>query len=237
MHLRRSIIGLAVGIAVIIGMFLCATSPAEAQTRPTLYWGSRGTSVRLVQWKLSDWGYYRGWVDGVFGANTHRAVVAFQRRNGLRVDGLVGPQTWRALGFGYTVAAAVAPPTYRPAPMASRSASVDLIARAISAEARGEPYRGQVAVGAVLMNRLRNARFPNSLSAVVFQPHALESVSNGLFWRRTPDAAAYSAARDAINGYDPSYGSLFFWNPAKPVSGWIWTRNIIVRIGKHVFAR
>ena len=138
-------------------------------------------------------------------------VVAFQRRNGLRVDGLVGPQTWRALGFGYTVAAAVAPPTYRPAPMASRSASVDLIARAISAEARGEPYRGQVAVGAVLMNRLRNARFPNSLSAVIFQPHALESVSNGLFWRRTPDAAAYSAARDAINGYDPSYGSLFFW--------------------------
>lgn len=236
MNLRKLSMGLTVGIVAFVVILACAITPAQAQRRPTLYWGSRGTSVRLVQWKLSDWGYYRGWVDGIFGANTHRAVVAFQRKNGLRVDGLVGPETWRALGFGYTVAAA-APAAYRPAPMPSRSATVDLVARAISAEARGEPYRGQVAVGAVLMNRLRNARFPNSLSAVIFQPHALESVSNGLFWRRTPDAAAYSAARDAINGYDPSYGALFFWNPAKPVSGWIWTRNIIVKIGKHVFAR
>ncbi|HPQ02863.1 MAG TPA: spore cortex-lytic enzyme [Bacillota bacterium] len=236
MNLKTPIMGLTVGAMIFIVVLLCAATPAKAETRPTLYWGSRGRSVRLVQWKLSDWGYYRWWVDGVFGANTHRAVLAFQRKNGLKVDGLVGPQTWRALGFGYTVAAE-APAAYKPAPMASRSASVDLVARAIAAEARGEPYRGQVGVGAVLMNRLKNPKFPHSLSAVIFQPNALESVSNGLYWRRTPDQIAYSAARDAINGFDPTYGSLFFWNPAKPVSGWIWTRNIIVKIGKHVFAR
>ncbi|MCR4425317.1 MAG: cell wall hydrolase, partial [Firmicutes bacterium] len=96
---------------------------------------------------------------------------------------------------------------------------------------------GQVAVGAVMLNRVRSGRFPNTLSGVVFQPHALESVTNGLVWRRTPSSAAYSAARDAVNGWDPTYGSIFFWNPARPVNPWIWTRRIVVRIGQHVFAR
>ena len=235
MNLQKRILGSAFVCALVAAAILLAPAPASAEVRPTLYWGTRGRSVRLVQWKLSEWGYYRGYVDGIYGARTYRAVVAFQRRNGLHVDGLVGGQTWRALGFGYTVAAAArAPATYA---TPSRSATVHLLARAVAAESHGEPYRGQVAVAAVMMNRLSNPRFPRTLSGVIFQPHALESVSNGLYWRRTPDATAYAAARDAVNGFDPTYGSIFFWNPYKPVSGWIWTRNIVTQIGKHVFAR
>jgi len=235
MNLQKRILGLALSLALAAAVMLLAPAAASAEVRPTLYWGTRGRSVRLVQWKLSEWGYYHGYVDGVYGPHTYRAVVAFQRRNGLHVDGLVGAHTWRALGFGYTVAAASRVPTAYVAP--SRSSAVHLLARAVAAESHGEPYRGQVAVAAVMMNRLKNPRFPQSLSGVIFQPNALESVSNGLYWRRTPDSTAYAAARDAVNGFDPTYGSIFFWNPYKPVAGWIWTRRIVTQIGKHVFAR
>ncbi|HLT58374.1 MAG: cell wall hydrolase [Limnochordales bacterium] len=119
----------------------------------------------------------------------------------------------------------------------SRAEDVELLARVIAAEAQGEPYVGQVAVGAVILNRVRSPQFPNSLSGVIYQPHAFESVSNGLVWRRTPSAEAYRAARDALNGWDPTYGALFFWNPSKPVNPWVWSRQITVRIGNHVFAR
>lgn len=116
-----------------------------------------------------------------------------------------------------------------------RSGNVGLLARLVCAEAEGEPYQGQVAVAAVLMNRVKSSKFPNSISGVVFQPGAFESVSNGLIWRRSPTRQAVSAARDAMNGYDPTYGCTFFWNPSKPVSGWIWTVPIRAQIGKHAF--
>jgi N-acetylmuramoyl-L-alanine amidase len=119
----------------------------------------------------------------------------------------------------------------------TRGGDVNLLARLIAAEAEGEPYQGMVAVGAVMLNRVASSKFPNSVSGCVFQPGAFESVSNGLIWRRSPSRQAVSAARDALNGYDPTYGCLFFWNPSKPVSGWIWSRSIAARIGKHVFAR
>ncbi len=209
---------------------------AEAQTRPTLYWGSRGDNVRLVQWKLQSWGYYRGRIDGIFGTQTSQAVRRFQARNGLTPDGLVGPRTWAALGFG-TAAPAATRVRAQSSRGVSRSADIDLLARVVAAEAEGEPYAGQVAVAATILNRVRNPRFPNSLSGVIFQPNAFESVSNGLIWRRTPSATSYRAARDALNGYDPTYGAIFFWNPYKPVNPWIWSRNIITQIGKHVFAR
>lgn len=118
----------------------------------------------------------------------------------------------------------------------ARSDEVELLARVIAAEAQGEPYTGQVAVGAVILNRVRHPQFPNTLAGVVYQPLAFESVMNGLIWRRTPDATAYQAARDALNGWDPTYGALFFWNPAKPVNPWVWSRSIITQIGNHVFA-
>lgn len=119
----------------------------------------------------------------------------------------------------------------------TRADELDLLARLVAAEAEGEPYAGQVAVAAVILNRVDSPQFPNSISGVAYQPLAFESVMNGLIWRRQPTAEAYNAARDALNGWDPSYGSLFFWNPSKPVSPWIWTRTIIVRIGNHVFGR
>ncbi|MBO8142350.1 MAG: cell wall hydrolase [Firmicutes bacterium] len=119
----------------------------------------------------------------------------------------------------------------------TRAEEVELLARVVAAEAQGEPYAGQVAVAAVVLNRTRSPQFPNSISGVIYQPHAFESVSNGLIWRRRPSQQAYRAAQDALNGWDPTYGSLFFWNPSKPVSPWIWSRSIVVRIGNHVFAR
>jgi N-acetylmuramoyl-L-alanine amidase len=115
--------------------------------------------------------------------------------------------------------------------------NLELLARVIAAEARGEPYIGQVAVGAVILNRVGHSGFPNTLSGVIYQPHAFESVSNGLIWRRNPTAQERQAALDAMNGWDPTYGCLFFWNPYKPVSSWIWTRTIIVQYGNHVFGR
>jgi len=117
------------------------------------------------------------------------------------------------------------------------SGNIDLLARVIAAEAEGEPFEGQVAVGSVLLNRVQSPLFPNSVASVIYQPKAFESVSNGLIWRRTPSNVAYSAARAAINGWDPTYGCIFFWNPSKKVSAWIWSRKIIRWIGNHVFAR
>lgn len=117
------------------------------------------------------------------------------------------------------------------------SGNIDLLARVIAAESQGEPYEGQVGVGAVLLNRVKSSLFPNSIAGVVYQPRAFESVSNGLIWRRTPSRVDYNAARAAINGWDPTYGCTFFWNPSKPVSSWIWTRKIVRWIGNHVFAR
>lgn len=231
---RRAIIAAATVLVLVAG--LLALSDTLSAQRRTLYWGTRGRDVRLAQWKLQQWGYYRGAIDGVYGPRMYRAVRWFQARNGLRVDGVVGPQTWRALGFSVarrTAARARATAAgYR-----GRSGDIDLLARVVAAEARGEPYAGQVAVAAVMLNRVRDPRFPKTLSGVIFQPAALESVSNGLIWQRTPDGTAYKAARDALNGYDPTYGSVFFWNPYKRVSSWIWSRPIVTQIGKHVFAR
>ncbi|KKM09337.1 hypothetical protein SY88_19330 [Clostridiales bacterium PH28_bin88] len=212
--------------------------PAVRAQAPTLYWGTAGSDVRAVQSRLSDWGYYNGPVDGVFGAETSAAIREFQRLNGLTVDGLVGEETWAALGLpGGPARAAAAPANYKPTTGVSGSQDLNLLARVVAAEAGGEPYQGQVAVASVILNRVKASSFPNTLPGVVYQPLAFESVSNGLVWRVTDLSSPMRAAQDAMNGWDPTYGSLFFWNPAKPVNRWIWTRDIVVRIGKHVFAR
>ncbi|MDF2628401.1 MAG: spore cortex-lytic enzyme precursor [Symbiobacteriaceae bacterium] len=205
---------------------------ASAQ-QPTLRWGSRGASVSLAQRKLSAWGYYKGSIDGVYGRLMYGAVISFQRKNGLRPDGVVGPRTWAALGEQGATAGGGGGGGSR---AASRADDRDLLARVISAEAKGEPYEGQVAVGAVILNRVSDSRFPNTLAGVVYQRHAFESVSNGAIYQPAT-ASTIRAARDALNGWDPSGGAVFFWNPSKPVSGWIWSRPIIKRIGAHVFAK
>ncbi|MBX5465148.1 MAG: spore cortex-lytic enzyme [Clostridia bacterium] len=237
--LRRRAAALLLGallLAAAGAVLAPARRPATAAPLPTLYWGSSGDAVRLAQQRLASWGYYHGPIDGYYGASTWEAVRLFQSRNGLPVDGTVGARTWAALGYSAQPAAAT--PAYSPAAAVGslRSGNVDLLARLVMAEAHGEPFTGQVAVAAVILNRMRNPAFPNTVAGVIFQPDAFESVSNGLIWQVTPDATAYQAAEDALNGWDPTYGSLYFWNPAKAVSGWIWTRPIALTIGHHVFA-
>jgi N-acetylmuramoyl-L-alanine amidase len=208
---------------------------SSAQQRDPLSWGSSGSAVREVQQRLSNWGYYTGPIDGIYGATTYKAVLDFQRKNGLPVDGVCGAGTFNALGMP-SAAGSSAPAGYQPTKGVSVSGDTMLLARAISAEAESEPYIGKVAVGAVLLNRVSNPAFPKTLSGVVYQGRALESVANGRV-NSEPNDDSVRAARDAINGWDPTYGCLYFWNPSKPVSAWIWTRKIVVQLGAHVFAK
>jgi len=219
-------------------LFTFHEQAAHAQKK-TLFWGSRGNDVVLVQQKLRQWGYFHGFTDGAYGSATYQAVREFQRKNGLRADGIVGPQTWGALGFSATA-------EKRPAPAAAVKATasrgviesheITLLARVIEGEAADEPFNGKLAVGSVILNRVRSSAFPNTLSGVVFQPLAFESVANGQVNRPLTNESL-KAARQAMTGYDPTGGATFFWNPSKKVSPWIWSRQIIARIGRHVFAR
>lgn len=187
-----------------------------------LYWGSQGDDVRTVQDKLLRWGYYEGEIDGVYGSRTYRAVRRFQERNGLSIDGIVGPGTAQALGIS-TAQNSV-----------GRSEEEYLLASCIHGEARGEPYVGQVAVGAVVLNRVRSPEFPNTIAGVIYQPLAFTAVADGQI-NLTPNKDAFNAARDALNGWDPTYGTLYYWNPATATSQWIWSRQVTLKIGKHWF--
>lgn len=187
--------------------------------------GSSGETVRTIQTKLKNWGYYNGSVDGIFGSQTAEAVKYFQRSNGLTADGVVGPATLEKLGIQVKGSGGSA---------SSQSNSIDLLARVISAEARGEPYSGQVAVGAVILNRVEHPSFPNSISGVVYQPGAFTCMVDGQINEPVADSA-YRAARDAINGVDPSGGAIYYFNPATATSAWIWSRPLITVIGKHRF--
>jgi len=203
---------------------------ADAQN-PVLYWGSTGDDVYRVQQRLSQWGYYTGYADGIYGYETYRAVISFQSNNGLPADGVVGPATWDALGLSAPVEA----------PAVSRGAATDrgditLLARVIEGEAADEPLLGKVAVGAVILNRTKSASFPRTVSDVIFQPDAFESISNGQAYRPLSQESL-QAAQMAMSGYDPSGGALFFWNPAKDVNPWVWSRDVVTQIGNHVFAR
>lgn len=190
--------------------------------------GSKGDVVRQIQQKLKRWGYYGGSVDGIFGSATKKAVIYFQRKNGLTPDGIVGAKTLAALGISTSSGTATGSSTYS-------SSDTNLLARLIYAEARGETYTGKVAVGAVVLNRVKSAAFPNTISGVIYQPYAFTCVSDGQI-NLSPDASALSAAKDAMNGWDPSYGSLYYYNPAVATSKWIYSRKTVVTIGKHVFA-
>lgn len=185
--------------------------------------GSRSEEVRNIQKVLKEKGYYTGNVDGIFGTRTKNAVISFQKDNGLSADGVVGKQTLKALGLaennsygGYS------------------SSDYDLLARIISAESRGEPYMGQVAVGAVVLNRIEHPSFPDTLSGVVYQKGAFSCLYDGQFWEKIEDSA-YKAATDAINGLDPSGGAIYYYNPVKSTNKWIFSRPIITTIGAHRF--
>ena len=185
--------------------------------------GSSGTTVTEIQRRLKSWGYYTGSVDGIYGSQTENAVKYFQRTNGLAVDGQVGDKTLAALDI-YNASAS----------SGASDGDVYLLARLISAEARGEPYIGQVAVGAVVMNRIDHPSFPNSLSGVVYQSGAFSCMYDGQFNQPISDSA-YRAAREALNGSDPTGGAIYYFNPATATSAWIWSRPLLTVIGSHRF--
>ena len=217
MNRRRRIAALALVFAVNISLIAFAQQAQAATYRQ----GSSGEQVRVIQTKLKNWGYYDGAVDGVFGSQTTQAVKYFQRKNGLTADGIVGPATLKALGMS-----GEGTPT--------QDTSVDLLARVISAEARGEPYSGQVAVGAVILNRVEHPSFPNTIAGVVYQPGAFTCMVDGQFNEPVAESAV-RAARDALNGVDPSGGAIYYFNPATATSSWIWSRPLILQIGNHRF--
>ena len=199
--------------------------------------GSSGSEVKEVQRRLKLWGYYKGSVDGVFGAGTKSAVIAFQKKNGLTADGVVGKSTYKALGMtdSYNLLVGNGSSSGQSSNNGYSSSDIYLLAKTIYAEGRGEPYTGQVAIGAVVLNRVRSAQFPNTISGVVYQKHAFTAVSDGQI-NLTPNDTAMRAARDAINGWDPTGGAIYYYNPAVATSAWIFDRQTITVIGKHVFA-
>jgi len=194
--------------------------------------GSRGDEVVQIQTKLKRWGYYKGNIDGIFGYQTLAAVRLFQSKNGLVVDGIAGPKTLAAMGIFPASAGA----SRSAAATTSFEKDVRLLAHLIHAEGRGEPYLGQVAIGAVVVNRVRDERFPNTIAGVIYQPGAFDVVTDGQI-NLPPNETAFRAARDAMNGWDPTNGCIYYYNPAKTTNKWIWSRPVMLRIGDHNFAK
>ena len=190
-------------------------------------YGSRGEEVRTIQTKLKRWGYYNGNVDGIFGSQTLAAVKYFQRKNGLVVDGIAGKRTLEAMGIFTSSGNSGS---------SSSSSDLNLLSRLVYGEARGEPYSGQVAVAAVVLNRVKSSSFPNSISGVIYQKGAFNVVDDGQI-NLTPNSTARKAAQDALNGWDPSYGSIYYFNPSTATNKWIWSRPHVVTIGKHRFCK
>jgi N-acetylmuramoyl-L-alanine amidase len=225
-----AVVCLIVAMSVCVGYtFTTSVSPrVETAYAAVIRQGNSGAQVRTIQKKLKNWGYYKGSVDGIFGSKTKEAVKYFQRKNGLAVDGVVGPKTLAALGISGGNSSSSSNGSYS-------DADVQLLARLIYGEARGESYVGQVAVGAVVMNRIKSSSFPNTMSGVIYQSYAFTAVDDGQI-NLTPNATAKKAAQDAMNGWDPTYGALYYYNPATATSSWIFSRKTTVTIGNHVFA-
>ena len=215
---------LLLGLVVTFDVVLMSwNSEVEALSK----YGSRGTEVRTIQEKLKRWGYYSGSVDGIYGSQTVSAVKSFQKKNGLTVDGIAGTQTLKAMGITSSSSSSSS---------SNNSSNVNLLARVVYGEARVDPYTGQVAVAAVVLNRVKSSNFPNSISGVVYQSGAFDAVADGQI-NMTPDTTAKKAAQDALNGWDPSYGAIYYFNPSTATNKWIWSRPMTVTIGKHRFCK
>ena len=212
-------------VIVLVVLGLSKYNEVEALSK----YGSRGNEVSQIQEKLKRWGYYNGSIDGIYGIKTLSAVKAFQRKNGLTVDGIAGQKTLSAMGINSSSSGSNAGNN-------TNSNDVNLLARVIYGEARGEPYTGQVAVGAVIMNRVKHNSFPNTLASVIYQSGAFDAVADGQV-NLSPDSTAKKAAQDAINGWDPSYGAIYYFNPSTATNKWIWSRPLTVVIGKHRFCK
>ena len=216
----------AFALVLVSIMSLLFVDTQDVADAATLKQGSRGDLVKTVQQKLIKWGYLKGSADGIFGAKTKTAVIAFQKKNGLTADGIVGTRTAQALGISLSSTTSTSSST--------SSTDLNLLARVVYGEARGEPYTGQVAVAAVVLNRVRSSSFPNSVAGGVYQSGAFDCVSDGQI-NLTPNRSAYNAAKDALNGWDPTYGCLFYYNPRTATSKWMLSRTIKLSIGNHAF--
>ena len=190
-------------------------------------YGSSGDEVIQIQTKLKRWGYYNGSIDGIYGTQTQKAVKWFQSKNGLTADGIAGIKTLAAMGI-YNSSNSSSTSSY--------STNLDLLARLVHGEARGEPYTGKVAVAAVVLNRVKSSSFPNTVAGVIYQKGAFDAVADGQI-NMSPDSTSKKAAQDALNGWDPSYGAIYYFNPNTATNKWIWSRPMTVTIGNHRFCK
>ena len=222
-------------VLVIAIMFTYITTsigvaPYNNAARAIAYnYGSSGNIVVEIQRRLKAWGYYDGALDGSYGYGTYTAVKNYQSKNGLKADGVAGDQTLTSLGINAGQYATANTNT-------TNNQDVTLLASLINGEARGEPYEGQVAVGAVVLNRTRDSRFPSTIAGVIYQPGAFTATMDGQIGAKM-EPNSVNAARDALNGWDPSGGAIYYFNPATATSAWIWSRPLIKIIGNHRFCR
>ncbi len=221
---KIAIISISISLLIFILYNIFSNNMVQALSK----YGSRGNEVTQIQTKLKRWGYYNGNIDGIYGSQTLSAVKYFQRKNGLAVDGIAGKNTLEAMGIFNS--------TNTGSSSSSNSNDLNLLARLVYGEARGEPYTGQVAVASVVLNRVRNSNFPNTIAGVIYQKGAFNVVDDGQI-NLTPNSTAKKAAQDALNGWDPSYGSIYYFNPSTATNKWIWSRPHVVTIGKHRFCK
>ncbi len=230
-HNRKAIAALCLALLVCL-----ALEPLISQAATVLKRGSKGELVTQAQKKLKQWGYYDGSVDGIFGSGTKKAVERFQKRNGLVVDGMIGSATSKAMGLNLGGGGSTNTSTNAGGSSSNSNSNLYLLARVVYGEARGEPYKGQVAVAAIVLNRVESSEFPNTISGVVYQSGAFSIVSDGQI-NLTPDETSLKAARDAMNGWDPTNGCLYYFNPSKTKNKWMHSRPKVITIGQHVFTR
>ncbi len=229
--------GLLVFLITIItcssAMFITSRVVTDSYYEQTAIINAKSSSqdIKLVQQKLKNWGYYTGSVDGIYGSKTKAAVIKFQRTNKLTVDGIVGNQTLKAMGITESMLSSSTSQN-----SVSSNQDLYLLAKLINAEARGESYKGQVAVGAVVLNRVKSSSFPNTISGVIYQPYAFTCVNDGQI-NYSPSQSAISAAKDALNGWDPTNGCIYYYNPKIATNKWIYSRPTVITIGNHVFAK
>lgn len=228
---KQTLLKTALIFALNICIFALALFPASTNTSslpgeitPTVsQYGSKGAEVTKIQQRLKNWGYFDGPVTGNYGSLTTEAVKKFQKAHGLPVTGNADAATLEKIGLPFGTASS-----------SNNSSDYHLLARIISAEARGEPYVGQVAVGAVVLNRVEHPSFPDSVSGVVYQPGAFTAITDGQINEAITESA-YRAAKEALNGSDPTGGAIYYYNPSKTSNKWIRSRPVITQIGEHLF--
>lgn len=216
---------------VLSSFFIFMFLRSNLEVMPTLSkFGSKGNEVSQIQQKLKEQGYYYGSVDGIYGKLTENAVIKYQQAKGLRIDGIAGSETLNSLGITSSSSS-------KASSTVSSSSKNDayILAKMISAEARGEPFEGQVAVGAVIINRVKHPSFPNTISGVLYEAGAFSALSDGQYYNEPISESAHRAADLAIKGWDPSGGAIYYFNPNKTTNAFMWSRPVLVVIGSHRF--